>query len=98
MAYPAGIGHDGCGPVAESVDARAVHCSLSWFKSRPGLHASPLTGYAWRSHARPSGRSVSGEARRAKTDRRETARVAQPIPEMPVDWPPKSLSQLRNLV
>jgi hypothetical protein len=29
---------DATGPVAESVHARAVHCSPSWFKSRPGLH------------------------------------------------------------
>jgi len=36
------IGDDGHGPVAESVDARAVHRSLSWFKSRPGLQPSPL--------------------------------------------------------
>src|SRR5580700_1743865 len=28
------------GPVAESVDARAMHRSLSWFKSRPGLQPS----------------------------------------------------------
>jgi hypothetical protein len=32
------ISNDGLGPVAESVDARAMHRSLSWFKSRPGLH------------------------------------------------------------
>jgi hypothetical protein len=34
------IGDDPVGPVAESVDARAVHRSLSWFKSRPGLQPS----------------------------------------------------------
>jgi hypothetical protein len=37
MADPGVIGHDPIGPVAESVDARAMHRSLSWFKSRPGL-------------------------------------------------------------
>src|SRR5712692_8415 len=36
------IGEDPVGPVAESVDARAVHRSLSWFKSRPGLQPSRL--------------------------------------------------------
>ncbi len=36
------IDQDGIGPVAESVDARAVHRSLSWFKSRPGLQPSRL--------------------------------------------------------
>ena len=42
MATPAGFGNDDLGPVAESVDAGAVHCSLSWFKSRPGLQPSLL--------------------------------------------------------
>jgi hypothetical protein len=37
------IGHDRLGPVAESVDAGAVHRSLSWFKSRPGLQPSLLS-------------------------------------------------------
>jgi hypothetical protein len=37
------IGDDPIGPVAESVDAGAVHRSLSWFKSRPGLQPSLLT-------------------------------------------------------
>jgi hypothetical protein len=36
------IGDDGRGPVAESFDARAVHRSLSWFKSRPGLQPLQL--------------------------------------------------------
>src|SRR5271167_1482049 len=40
MALPGTIEEDGRGPVAESVDARALHCSLSWFKSRPGLQPS----------------------------------------------------------
>jgi hypothetical protein len=43
MADPGVIGHDPIGPVAESVDARAMHRSLSWFKSRPGLQPSPLS-------------------------------------------------------
>jgi hypothetical protein len=43
MAPRGAIGHDPVGPVAESVDAGAVHRSLSWFKSRPGLHPSPLS-------------------------------------------------------
>ena len=41
VAHPPVIGDDRHGPVAESVYAGAVHRSLSWFKSRPGLHASP---------------------------------------------------------
>jgi hypothetical protein len=42
MAHRGVIGDDRTGPVAESVDARAVHRSLSWFKSRPGLQPSQL--------------------------------------------------------
>jgi hypothetical protein len=42
MARRGAIDHDATGPVAESVDARAVHRSLSWFKSRPGLQPSLL--------------------------------------------------------
>jgi len=45
MARPGAIGDNGIGPVAESVDAGAVHCSLSWFKSRPGLQPSLLRSF-----------------------------------------------------
>jgi hypothetical protein len=45
MARRAGIGDDRLGPVAESVDARAMHRSLSWFKSRPGLQPSLLGSF-----------------------------------------------------
>ena len=34
---------DRTGPVAESFDARAVHRSPSWFKSRPGLQTSLMS-------------------------------------------------------
>jgi hypothetical protein len=37
MAHSGRIGDGHCGPVAECVNARTVHRSLSWFKSRPGL-------------------------------------------------------------
>jgi hypothetical protein len=43
MAHRGVIGDDPTGPVAECVDARAVHRSLSWFKSRPGLQPSLLS-------------------------------------------------------
>src|SRR4051812_38366254 len=39
------MGNDRLGPVAESVDAGAVHRSLSWFKSRPGLQPSLLRSF-----------------------------------------------------
>jgi hypothetical protein len=45
MAPGGVLAHDGRGPVAESVDAGAVHRSLSWFESRPGLQHSPLCGF-----------------------------------------------------
>jgi len=45
VAPLAGIGDGPHGPVAESVDARAVHRSLSWFKSRPGLQPSLLRSF-----------------------------------------------------
>ena len=47
MAHPGVIGNDWIGPVAESVDAGAVQCSLSWFKSRPGLQPSLLRSFGW---------------------------------------------------
>jgi hypothetical protein len=50
MARRSVIGDDRRGPVAESVDARAVHRSLSWFKSRPGLQPSLLRGFGSASH------------------------------------------------
>jgi hypothetical protein len=40
MARAGIFGDHRSGPVAESVDARAMHRSLSWFKSRPGLQPS----------------------------------------------------------
>jgi len=47
MAPGGTIGNDDRGPVAESVDAGAVQCSLSWFKSRPGLQPSLLRSFGW---------------------------------------------------
>jgi hypothetical protein len=55
------MAHDRHGPVAESVDAGAVHRSLSWFESRPGLQPSPS---ATRGAARRSPKGEDG----AKTD------------------------------
>jgi hypothetical protein len=45
MAPRGTMAHDERGPVAESVDAGAVHRSLSWFESRPGLQPSLLRSY-----------------------------------------------------
>jgi len=96
MAHTGVIGHDRRGPVAESVDARAVHRSLSWFKSRPGLQPSRLAplrlgepaNQTWiaKSVPTPACRAV---ARRAKAGNRD---------KMPVDWGFNTLSRLRNLV
>jgi hypothetical protein len=47
MADRGAIGDGDRGPVAESVNARAVHRSLSWFKSRPGLQPSLLRSFGW---------------------------------------------------
>jgi hypothetical protein len=43
------IGNDALGPVAERVDARAVHRFSSWFKSRPGLQPLLLRSFGWAS-------------------------------------------------
>jgi hypothetical protein len=53
MARPGVIGDDPAGPVAESVDARAVHRSISWFKSRPGLQPSLLRSFGLASQPPP---------------------------------------------
>src|SRR5215472_56545 len=52
------------------VDARTVHRPLSWFKSRPGLHASQLRCFGsaspkWRRLPRRSSQSEGGHARLA---------------------------------
>jgi hypothetical protein len=52
MAPRGVIGDDPLGPVAESVDAGAMHRSLSWFKSRPGLQPSLLRSFGWASQRR----------------------------------------------
>src|ERR1700692_4269535 len=81
MAPPAVIGNDRRGPVAECVDARAVHRSLSWFTYRPGLPASP--GRATRGEATQGRRgkacpeSVDGPEPRHGS-RPDGLRVAQP--------------------
>ena len=64
MAQLRVIGNDPIGPVAERVDARAVQCSLSWFKSRPGLQPSLLTQLRLGKPYRSEG--CRGVARRAK--------------------------------
>ena len=82
MARRRAIGDDGYGPVAESVDARAVHRSLSWFKSRPGLQPSLASpGLAGQPSPEAAGRlSLNSEGGK-----------------MPVDWGLKGLSRLQNL-
>jgi len=52
MVHRGVIGHDRRGPVAESFDAGALHCSLSWFESRPGLQPLPLRGFGSASQPR----------------------------------------------
>jgi hypothetical protein len=80
------IEQDGIGPVAESVDARAVHRSLSWFKSRPGLHASRVAQLE-------QSESVDGlrPGQRDRKRRKISGNFA-------VDGPLLGVSRLRNLV
>jgi hypothetical protein len=92
MAHRGMIGDDLTGPVAESVDARAMHRSLSWFKSRPGLQPSLLRSFGWASQ--PRTRLSAGQPK---------AGLPRHSPQgdggkMPVDWAFKTLSRLRNLV
>jgi hypothetical protein len=84
MAPRHGIGDDRIGPVAESVDAGAMHCSLSWFKSRPGLQPSRLCSFGAASQFPLPDEGLPHR---------------KPIPpKMPVDGASKTLSRLRNLV
>jgi len=53
VADRGGIGDDRSGPVAER-NARAVHRSLSWFKSRPGLQPSLRGSFGSASQLQPS--------------------------------------------
>jgi len=54
VAQPGVIGDDRIGSVAESVDAGAVQCSLSWFKSRPGLQPILLRSFGSAGQPRPN--------------------------------------------
>jgi len=90
MAAGGMIGNDGRGPVAESVDAGAVQCSLSWFKSRPGLQPSLLTQLRLGEPA-AVGPHFPGLQKGAGVPHIKAAK-------MPVDGGPKTLSRLRNLV
>jgi hypothetical protein len=92
MARRGVIGNDRLGPVAESVDAGAVHRSLSWFKSRPGLHPSPLCGFG--SACQPPPRL----ARHIQAGLPRRSSQSEGGAKMPVDWSFKTLSRLRNLV
>jgi hypothetical protein len=84
MVHPGWIGDGRRGPVAECVNARTVHRSLSWFKSRPGLQPSLLRSFGLAGHLQ------------AKAGQRSQWR--QNRSKMPVDWAFKTLSRLRNLV
>lgn len=91
MAHTGVIGDDRDGPVAESVDAGAVQCSLSWFESRPGLQPSLLRSFGWASQP------VAGFGPSPK------AGLSRHSPKgeggkMPVDGTLKTLSRVRNLV
>jgi hypothetical protein len=81
------IGNDRSGPVAESVDARAMHRSLSWFKSRPGLQPSLLRSFGWQASQEEG--AVAGLPAAAPCNPQAA--------KMPVDWAFKALSRLRNL-
>src|ERR1022692_493631 len=114
MAHRAVIGDGRIGPVAESVDARAVHRSLSWFKSRPGLQPSlasrasagrPLCKRTPKSDVIP-GWSEGPDLRCAIAHRGisrfRVRAIARPGMtnhlKMPVDGACKTLSRLQNLV
>jgi hypothetical protein len=85
------IGHGRRGPVAESIDARAVHRSLSWFKSRPGLQPSLLRSFGWASQPRI--------ATKAGLPRHSSKSDDGPKEgKLPVDGACKGLSRLRDLV
>src|ERR1700684_1492772 len=99
MAHPGGIGDGRHGPVAESVDAGAVHRSLSWFKSRPGLQPS-LASRA--SVGKPTSAAPACppklEERRRTLQYRDSDTICCRTAKMPVDECLKTLSRLRNLV
>jgi hypothetical protein len=96
MAHRAVIGDDRAGPVAESVDARAVHRSLSWFKSRPGLQPSLLRSFGLASQPQKALRAACPAQRpKAGMPRRSPQGEGG---KMPVDGAFKTLSRLRNLV
>jgi hypothetical protein len=87
MAHTGVIGYDRVGPVAESDNAGAVHRSLSWFESRPGLQPSLLRSFG--SQASPQATPAAGSPRHS------------PLGDggkMPVDGACKTLSRVRNLV
>jgi hypothetical protein len=91
MAHAGVIGHHRRGPVAESVDAGAVQCSLSWFKSRPGLQPTLLRSFGWASQP------VAGTGPNLQAD------LSRHSPQgdggkLPVDGAVKTLSRVRNLV
>jgi hypothetical protein len=97
VAHPGGIGDDRIGPVAESVDARAVHRSLSWFKSRPGLQPSLLRSFGWQaSHDHGSATRLGKPANDPTGLPRRSSKSEGG--KMPVDEAFKTLSRLRNLV
>src|SRR6185437_15171757 len=72
MAQGGMIGNDAPGPVAESVDAGAVQCSLSWFKSRPGLQPTPLARLRLGEPPWPEQRLVAPKLEERRRKRRRT--------------------------
>jgi hypothetical protein len=63
MALPVTMGNDPLGPVAEWRRREDGATSFILVQIQAGSPRFALTGYAWRSHARPAGASVSGVAR-----------------------------------
>src|SRR5260370_23153406 len=94
MAQLRAIGDDGRGPVAESLPRESGASLYILVQIQAGPPRFALTGYAWRSHARPAGPSVSGGAG-AKRKRRRTGappkrparpRAGRKIPEFSGGW------------
>src|SRR6201999_452719 len=88
-------------PGGGSVDARALHCSLSWFKSRPGLQPSlakqvhgcppkPLEGglVTAASHFRPDGLCVAWPPQTTSRPVRKVGKFpVRKTQQKPVDGP-----------
>jgi len=89
MDHAGVICNDRGGPVAESDNAGAVHRSLSWFESRPGLQPSLLRSFGLASQPPFKAGPAAGSPRHSPQGDGG---------KMPVDGASKTLSRVRNLV